>query len=163
MKKGIFLLLGSNQDNPPERLAEAAERIEKDAGKIVTRSFVYRTAAWGLETQPEFFNQVVEIESPWGPVDLMKKLLTIEQSMGRVRTEKWGPRVIDIDMLFYGQQVISTASLSVPHPGIPDRRFTLLPLFQIAPELVHPVLKKTIGTLLRECKDPLSVTVNRES
>lgn len=162
MNRGIFLLLGSNQRNPVDRLAEAAERIEKEAGKIVARSSVYRTAAWGVEAQPDFFNQVVEIESPQGPDDLMKKLLAIERAMGRVRVEKWGPRIIDIDILFYGEQVISNDSLSVPHPGIPDRKFTLLPLSQIAPGLLHPVLKKTIVTLLRECRDPLSVTVSCE-
>lgn len=162
MNRGIFLLLGSNQRNPVDRLAEAAERIEKEAGKIVARSSVYRTAAWGIEAQPDFFNQVVEIESLLGPDDLMKKLLAIERAMGRVRVEKWGPRIIDIDILFYGEQVISTDSLSVPHPGIPDRKFTLLPLSQIAPGLLHPVLKKTIVTLLCECRDPLSVTVSCE-
>jgi 2-amino-4-hydroxy-6-hydroxymethyldihydropteridine diphosphokinase len=89
----------------------------------------------------------------------MRRLLTIERAMGRVRVEKWGPRIIDIDILFYGQQVISSASLTVPHPGIPDRKFTLLPLSQIDPDLMHPVLKKTVVTLLRECRDPLSVEV----
>ncbi|MEX1240718.1 MAG: 2-amino-4-hydroxy-6-hydroxymethyldihydropteridine diphosphokinase, partial [Cyclobacteriaceae bacterium] len=117
MNSGIFLLLGSNQGHPPDKLAEAAERIEKDGGRIVARSFVYRTAAWGLEAQPDFYNQVLQIESPWGPDELMRKLLTIEREMGRVRVEKWGPRIIDIDILFYGQQVISSASLTVPHPG----------------------------------------------
>ena len=157
MNSGIFLLLGSNQGKPLGKLAEAAERIEKDAGRIVARSSVYKTAAWGVEDQPDFYNQVLQIESAWSPEELMKKLLKIEQAMGRVRAEKWGPRIIDIDVLFYGQQVISTASLTVPHPGIPDRKFALLPLAQIAPGLVHPVLGKTIATLLRECTDALSV------
>jgi 2-amino-4-hydroxy-6-hydroxymethyldihydropteridine diphosphokinase len=159
MNNGIFLLLGSNQGNPPDRLAEAAERIEKDAGKIVARSSLYRSAAWGIEAQPDFFNQVLEIESPYDAGVLLQKLLSIERTMGRVRAEKWGPRIIDIDILFYGPQVVSSPSLTVPHPGIPGRKFTLLPLSQIAPELVHPVLGKTIATLLQECRDPLMVTV----
>ena len=159
MNRGIFLLLGSNQGNPPGMLAEAADRIEKETGRIVARSDVYRSAAWGMRDQPDFYNQVLQTESPLDADDLLKKLMAIERAMGRVRAEKWGPRIIDIDILFYGEQVINTSSLTVPHPGIADRKFTLLPLSRIAPDLVHPVLKKTVATLLRECRDPLRVTV----
>ena len=157
MNRGIFLLLGSNQGHPSAMLAEAAERIGKETGRIVARSDVYRSAAWGMQDQPDFYNQVLQTESPLDADDLLKKLLAIERAMGRVRAEKWGPRIIDIDILFYGEQVVNTSSLTVPHPGIADRKFTLLPLSQIAPDLVHPVLKKTIATLLRECPDPLDV------
>jgi len=157
MNSGIFLLLGSNQGNPQANLAGAVERIEKDAGKIVARSSVYRTAAWGMEEQPDFFNQVLEIESPYDAEVLLEKLLDIERAMGRLRLKKWGPRIIDIDLLFYGQDVIHTPFLRIPHPGIPERKFTLLPLSEIAPDLKHPLSHKSIATLLTECTDNLSV------
>ncbi|MEX2232823.1 MAG: 2-amino-4-hydroxy-6-hydroxymethyldihydropteridine diphosphokinase [Cyclobacteriaceae bacterium] len=157
MNKGIFLLLGSNQGQPAENLARASERIEKDAGKILTRSSVYKSAAWGIEDQPDFYNQVLEIESPHSPELLLEKLLDIEKEMGRIRLRKWGPRLIDIDLLFYGQQVRTAAALHLPHPGIPERRFTLLPLAEIAAGFVHPISKKTITTMLEECEDHLRV------
>jgi 2-amino-4-hydroxy-6-hydroxymethyldihydropteridine diphosphokinase len=163
MNKGIFLLLGSNQGRPVENLALASEKIEKDAGKVMCRSSVYKSAAWGIEDQPDFYNQVLEIDSPYSPEALLEKLLDIEKGMGRIRLRKWGPRLIDIDLLFYGQQVRTTAALQLPHPGIPERRFTLLPLAEIAAEFVHPVSGKTIATLLGECKDLLRVEkVNSE-
>src|SRR5688500_6574197 len=143
MNYGIFLLLGSNQGAPLRNLAEAAGRIEEDAGKILERSALYKSAAWGMEEQPDFYNQVLKIGSPFSAEVLLQKLLDIEHKMGRVRVEKWGPRLIDIDILFYGDEVIDTPALRVPHPGIPQRRFTLLPLAEIAPDLRHPVLRKT--------------------
>lgn len=157
MNSGIFLLLGSNEGQASDNLAEAAERIAKVAGRIVERSSVYQTAAWGMVNQPDFLNQVLKIESPWNAEVLLEKLLDIERSMGRVRANKWGPRIIDIDLLFYGQQVINTPFLRIPHPGIPERRFTLLPLTEIAPDLIHPLSRKSIATLLEECGDVLRV------
>lgn len=157
MDDRIFLLLGSNQGHPPDRLAEAAERIGSEAGEILARSSLYRSAAWGLEQQPDFCNQVLELRSELPPALLLETLLGIERAMGRIRSLKWGPRVIDIDLLFYGQQVIDSATLHLPHPGIPERKFTLLPLSEIAPDWIHPVSHKSIATLLEECPDPLRV------
>jgi 2-amino-4-hydroxy-6-hydroxymethyldihydropteridine diphosphokinase len=87
----------------------------------------------------------------------LEKILRIETAMGRIRKEKWGPRVIDIDLLFYGNEVINSPALQLPHPGIPARKFTLLPLSEIAPDLRHPLSNKSIATLLTECPDPLRV------
>jgi 2-amino-4-hydroxy-6-hydroxymethyldihydropteridine diphosphokinase len=157
MEYGIFLLLGSNQGNADRNLAIAREHIAQGVGAITSRSSIYRSAAWGMEHQPDFLNQVLEVNTLYCPEDLLEKILAIEQSMGRIRTEKWGPRLIDIDLLFYNKQVISTTRLHLPHPGIPHRRFTLEPLAEIAPEFIHPVLKKSVATLLKECTDNLHV------
>ena len=157
MKKGVFLLLGSNQGDPMTRLAEAATKIAEIAGKIRAASAVYRTEAWGLQHQPDFYNQVLWIETSHTSQTLLNELLAIEESMGRVRLQKWGPRIIDIDLLFYDQQVIDVPGLQLPHPGIPHRKFTLLPLSEVAPDFIHPVSGKNIRTLLEECTDPLRV------
>lgn len=157
MNNGIFLLLGSNQGNPLENLRAAAREIDSRAGKIVRLSSYYKTAAWGIAEQPEFYNQVLEIQSNRPAKILLEELLLIEQEMGRVRVQKWGPRVIDIDMLFYGQEILDTPDLKIPHPGIPIRRFTLVPLTEIAPDWQHPLIKKSMAELLAACEDNLAV------
>lgn len=157
-------MLGSNEGHPTENLRVARQKIETQVGAITQQSSLYRTAAWGVEQQPDFLNQVLEIATALSPEALLEKILAIELEMGRVRTQKWGARLIDIDLLFYGQEVRHTASLLLPHTGIPERRFTLVPLTEIAPEFMHPVLNKTVRKLLEECTDPLEVTrVRRES
>jgi 2-amino-4-hydroxy-6-hydroxymethyldihydropteridine diphosphokinase len=157
MNYSIFLLLGSNQGDAARNLAVARENIEKQAGQIVAASALYRSAAWGLEQQPDFLNQVVAISSSHSPEYLLEMLLDIEKQMGRTRVLKWGPRLIDIDILFYGSETRDSPDLSIPHPGIPQRRFTLVPLAEIAPDFIHPSLKKSVARLLKECDDPLVV------
>lgn len=157
MNKGIFLLLGSNQDQPVENLREAAKRIEPDSGEILIRSSIYKSAAWGIADQPDFYNQVLQIQSEHPPDVLLAHLLNIEKAMGRVRIQKWGPRIIDIDILFYGKEVWRTPSLQIPHPGVPHRRFTLIPLVEIAGNWQHPVSKQSMTALLEACTDSLKV------
>jgi len=153
MEGGIFLLLGTNLGDRLSNLEEAITRI----GSVTRRSSVYETGAWGKTEQPEFLNQVIEIKSDLDPRELLQKILDIEIAMGRVRVEKWGTRLIDIDILFYRNEIIDEAELIIPHPQIQNRRFTLEPLNELAPDLEHPILKKTIRQLLDECNDPLPV------
>lgn len=154
---GIFLLLGSNQGHPAKKLAEARSRIQDAAGAILRSSGEYITAAWGEADQPDFRNQVIEIESALDPHRLLEVLLQIENEMGRIRSRKWGPRIIDIDILLFRDLIIDQSGLRVPHPGLPDRRFTLLPLAEIGGDVIHPTSGKTITAILEACTDQLSV------
>jgi 2-amino-4-hydroxy-6-hydroxymethyldihydropteridine diphosphokinase len=157
MEPQIFLLLGTNLGNRPQNLERAIFAIAENIGSIRKMSSVYKTAAWGKTDQAEFYNQVVLITTSLDPLALLAQVVNIEKILGRVRTEKWGPRLIDIDILFYDQLIIENESLTIPHPGIPGRRFTLVPLCEIAPGFIHPQLNKEISVLLDECEDPLAV------
>ncbi len=152
-----FLLLGSNEGDLPEYLAKAIDQIGTLAGRILQYSALYETAAWGKTNQPSFLNQVIEIETSLTPIDLLTKIQSIESNLGRTRAEKWAARTLDIDILFYGNQEITEPSLVIPHPAIAQRRFTLVPLAELAPNFIHPILKKSITTLLNECPDKLDV------
>jgi 2-amino-4-hydroxy-6-hydroxymethyldihydropteridine diphosphokinase len=158
MKTGIFLSLGSNQGDRSTNLFDARKRIEKQAGKILRASSIYTTAAWGVTDQPDFLNQVIEIETKLSPGGLLEAANKIEASLGRTRTGKWGARIIDIDILFYRDAILKTTHLVLPHPELPNRNFVLIPFNEIAPGFIHPVLKKTINDLLDNCLDDLPVT-----
>jgi len=157
MDTPIFILLGSNLGDRQKNLDQARQEISRNIGEIITTSSIYKTAAWGNTHQPEFYNQVIEIRSLHDPAQLILDTQLIEQNMGRIRKEKWGPRIIDIDILFYGDSVSSTERLTIPHPEIANRRFTLLPLAEVAPDFIHPLLKKSVLQLLEVCKDELAV------
>jgi len=152
-----YLLIGGNLGNRYAYLQKAVQFIQQSCGNIVHSSAIYETAAWGKTDQPSFFNQCLVLETELAPDQLMQKLLEIETTMGRKRTEKLGPRIIDLDILLIDGHIISTDLLTLPHPALPMRRFALLPLAEIAPDLIHPVLKKTIRELLAECTDELDV------
>jgi 2-amino-4-hydroxy-6-hydroxymethyldihydropteridine diphosphokinase len=154
---GIFLLLGSNEGDRASKLREAISLIEKSVGPVTRRSSVYQTAAWGKTAQADFYNQVIEITCNLAPPRLLEELLSIETRMGRVRSDKWGARSIDIDILLYHDVVIDTPDLHIPHPGIPHRRFTLVPLSELSPSLIHPTSKQSISELLNNCDDHLEV------
>lgn len=157
--KELFLLTGSNLGNRPLNLSHAIEKLKAKFGKPLKVSAIYETAAWGNTKQSAFLNQVISFTSNLSPDTVLKTILDIELKMGRERNEKWGPRLIDIDILYYGEDVIQQSDLVIPHPFIQDRRFTLVPLNEIAPEKIHPVLKLSNKALLEQCKDELKVKI----
>ncbi|MEJ7681846.1 MAG: 2-amino-4-hydroxy-6-hydroxymethyldihydropteridine diphosphokinase [Segetibacter sp.] len=154
----VYLLTGGNMGDRLMNLQQAYYKIKKEAGTILKKSAVYETAAWGLTEQNAFLNQVLLVSTSLDAKKLLQTLLHIEQELGRKRIEKMGPRIIDIDILFYNNEIISTPDLTVPHPQIANRRFVLTPLNEIATGFVHPVLQKTIAELLEVCPDDLEVS-----
>lgn len=147
-----YLLTGSNLGHPKDQLTQALRLIQDRAGKLIAQSRVYRTSPWGKTDQPDFYNQALHIETSYSPFELLPILLHIEQDMGRNREEKWGARFIDIDILLVDNLTIN-GNLQIPHPLVHERKFALLPLSTIAPNLMHPGLQKTILQLLHECRD----------
>ncbi len=138
-------------------LSVATNMIEESIGKRTIASSIYRTAAWGKEDQPDFLNQVLVVSSSLSPSIILNEIFNIEKEMGRIRTVKNAARVIDIDILFFNNEIIHTENLIVPHPQIQNRRFVLVPLQEIVPFYRHPLLKKTAKELLLICPDKLNV------
>lgn len=126
-------------------------------GLIKRQSKFYQTAAWGKTDQPDFINQVIVVSSKLNAEACIETIFMIEHKMGRIRTEKNAPRIIDIDILFFNKDIIHTALLVVPHPALHERRFVLIPLNELSPLFIHPVLGKTIHALLLKCRDSLNV------
>lgn len=152
-----YLLLGSNQGNSKAWLKKATDMVALECGNIFKISSIYRTAAWGKSDQPDFLNQVVALHTILSPLQLLEAIQHIEQTLGRQRDVKWGPRTLDIDILFYNEDILNTPQLVVPHPYLHLRRFTLIPLTEIAPDKRHPVLNRNITELLETCPDKLEV------
>lgn len=153
----VYLLTGANLGNREKNLETAKSLIEQHCGNISKASAVYETSPWGNTNQPSFLNQALEIQTPMKAKQLIRQILKIEKMMGRVRSEKYGPRIIDIDILLFNDEQHHYPFLKLPHPEIQNRRFALLPLAEIAPAIIHPILKKTIAELLKDCPDPLEV------
>ena len=143
----VFLLLGSNLGNRQLFLQQAGEAINALVGSVIKRSSVYETQSWGKTDAPDYLNQVLLIATDLSAQAVLQQILAIEKTMGRERTEKWGSRTIDIDILFYGDEVIIEPDLTVPHPHLHQRKFVLEPLAEIAPDYVHPVFNKNILAL----------------
>lgn len=152
-----YLLLGSNLGDRAAYLQQAQRALATTAGKIVAASAYYETAAWGLEDQPAFLNQVLAVRTELPAAALLAACLATEQQAGRERRQRWGSRTLDVDILLYESEIIATPTLIVPHPALPARRFALVPLAEIAPQLVHPQLHQTVAELLARCPDPLAV------
>jgi 2-amino-4-hydroxy-6-hydroxymethyldihydropteridine diphosphokinase len=153
----VYLLLGANLGDRFAQVSIALQNVERDVGAVVSKSSLYETEAWGGENQPMYLNQVLIVETTLSARALLEAVQKIENQLGRTRKEKWESRLIDIDILFYGDECISEPDLIVPHPFLDKRKFTLVPLVEIAADLIHPVHKKTVRQLLSELDDPLTV------
>ena len=152
-----YLLLGSNLGNRAALLAAARQELAATAGEIVAESGLYETAAWGRENQPAFLNQALALRTELRCEALLAACQAAERHAGRQRLEHWGSRTLDVDILLFGAEIIDMPALTVPHPRLPERRFALGPLAEIAAPLRHPQLHETIETLLLRCPDTLPV------
>lgn len=159
----VFLLLGSNEGERLEILQQASLQLAKRlATSDLICSAIYETAAWGKEDQAPFLNAALAFDTHHSLEALHQTTQEVEHAFGRERRERWGQRTLDIDILFYGDVVVRTPLLQVPHLGIPDRRFALVPLVEIAADWRHPISRKTMTTLLAECPDPLGVQQTKD-
>lgn len=156
----VYLLLGSNLSDRALLLLNACKFIEERIGKIKKQSYVYESAPWGFVSENAFLNQVIMIKTYLKPHEILEKIKIIEKELGRVRLSKeYASRTIDIDILFYNDEIILKSDLEIPHPQLHKRKFTLVPLNEIDPKLNHPVFGKSIKTLLNECDDNSEVTI----
>ena len=148
-----YLLIGGNEGDRIESITHAREDIVSAGIRILHSSSLYETAPWGKTDQDDFINQALSVETTLAAQPLMTVLLNIEERMGRRRMGRWGPRIIDIDILFFGDELYDRPGLTIPHPEIQNRRFALVPMEEIAPHFIHPVLRRSIRQLLAECPD----------
>jgi 2-amino-4-hydroxy-6-hydroxymethyldihydropteridine diphosphokinase len=159
--KNVFLGIGTNLGDREDYLRQAIARIEKFVGTVSKTSAVYETEPWGFETEDAFLNLVIEVETEFQPQEILGKILSIESSLGRIRNEEqYSSRTIDIDILLYEDLVVNEFNLTIPHPLLPIRKFVLVPLCEIAPDLIHPVLIRPLRLLLEECEDKSKVKIH---
>lgn len=158
MNNQVYLLIGGNLGDRLKLLKEARRRIERHIGKIRQESSIYETAAWGFEAENDFLNQVLVVKTDLKPLEVLDKCQEIEYKLDRVRTGSgYQSRTMDIDILFYNDEIIQNERLTIPHPKLHLRRFTLEPLVEISPEYIHPVFKRSIKKILDESKDDAEV------
>ncbi len=154
----IYFLLGGNIGNREELLSEAVRKMTNQIGRFVQASSLYETEPWGFSHEQNFLNQVIAFDSELSALEILDKTQAIEKELGRIRkTTQYCERTIDIDILFFGNELIENERLSVPHPRIQERSFALYPLEELIPDFIHPALKKSIKTLKEECPDKLKV------
>jgi 2-amino-4-hydroxy-6-hydroxymethyldihydropteridine diphosphokinase len=150
----VYLGIGTNLGDRQDNLNQALALIREHVGSIIKSSPVYETEPWGFKSKDYFLNIVIEVETKLKPSGLLGRILMVEANMGRLRDSKgYSSRIIDIDILFYGSRKFEQKTLVIPHPRLHKRRFILVPLCEIAPDMVHPVFGKTMKVLLKECKD----------
>ena len=153
-----YLLLGGNLGDREANLKKAIELLNNKIGTVIAISALYETAAWGKTDQPAFLNLAVSLKTRLTAIEVLERALSIEQELGRVRKDKWGERLIDIDLILFGNEIINIPDkLQVPHPHMQDRKFVMEPLAEIAPEVIHPLLGETMLDIWRNIKDPLEV------
>ncbi|WP_134090675.1 2-amino-4-hydroxy-6-hydroxymethyldihydropteridine diphosphokinase [Olivibacter sp. XZL3] len=153
----VYLILGSNLGDSGQQLADAVRLIQDRVGDIVDKSALYETAAWGVNNQPNYLNQVLKVHTALVPEQTLNETLQIEKELGRKRNVKWEARMIDIDILFYDAVILDTPRLKIPHPLLHLRRFVLAPLIEIAPDLIHPLYQMGIADLFEKLDDNLLV------
>ena len=154
----VYLLLGSNLGDRRRNISQAEKLINEKISPLVASSSFYETAPWGFSDQPAFLNRAVKIQTHLEPQQLLDKLIAIEKIIGKKKSSRYGPRGIDIDILLFDDHIVNSETLTIPHPRMHLRRFTLVPLAEIAADVTQPVLKKTIRVLLEICDDDLEVT-----
>jgi 2-amino-4-hydroxy-6-hydroxymethyldihydropteridine diphosphokinase len=152
-----YILLGSNLGDKQNYLSNATTLINNTVGEVVKKSSIYETEAWGVIAQPSYLNQVIIVNTLAKPLQLLESLLSIEQQLGRKRSEKYASRTIDIDILFYGREIVDLPQLKIPHPHIQDRKFVLTPLCELVPSKLHPTMHLPLKQLLLQCTDLLPV------
>ncbi|MBC8147773.1 MAG: 2-amino-4-hydroxy-6-hydroxymethyldihydropteridine diphosphokinase [Bacteroidetes bacterium] len=154
-----YLLLGGNIGDRESVLSNAKEIISERVGNITTESSIYETEAWGFKSEEKFLNQAIVVETDFLPNEVLRKINAIEKEMGRKKLQNYSSRIIDIDILFYETWVIKSKKLTIPHPHLHERQFTLKPLNEIIPDFVHPIFEKTIKHLTDINKDKLEVRI----
>jgi len=154
-----YLLLGGNMGDRVSIIGKAISYIHASCGSVVKKSSLFESVPWGFDDKTQFINQVIKLETSMSAEDLLQNLLNIELLLGRVRnqTKNYHSRNIDIDILFFNDEIINKQALKIPHPLLQERKFTLMPLSEIASDLRHPLFNKTVNELLNECNDPLEV------
>jgi 2-amino-4-hydroxy-6-hydroxymethyldihydropteridine diphosphokinase len=158
-----WLLLGTNLGKRLENLQAATGAIRTFLGSVELQSHIYETAAWGRTHQPDYYNQAIRINTPCSALETLHQIKQIEYLLGRKHDERWSPRVIDIDILFFDDHAITSPLLTIPHAYLAERRFALEPLNEIAPDLMHPVLGITVADMLAKCQDTSKINLLEES
>jgi 2-amino-4-hydroxy-6-hydroxymethyldihydropteridine diphosphokinase len=160
MKNSVFLLIGGNLGDRFKLLDQAKTDIQKEIGQIQKESSIYETAAWGFESKNDFLNQVIMITTDFEAIEVLKLCQEIENKLGRTReSDQYASRTMDIDILFFNDEIIDLPDLKIPHIQLHKRKFTLEPLSEIAPEFIHPSLNKTMKELLQDCSDKSMVKI----